>query len=55
MCKVTLLFNHIPFPFSFEDPGPHGTGRYLDNMLPEIEKKDWRKGAQVNSSMLAYV
>ncbi|XP_058113562.1 glycosyltransferase BC10-like isoform X5 [Magnolia sinica] len=31
---------------SFEDPGPHGAGRYSDHMLPEIEKKDWRKGAQ---------
>lgn len=42
-------------PFSFEDPGPHGAGRYLDHMLPEIEKEDWRKGAQVNSCMPAYV
>lgn len=33
--------------FSFEDPGPHGTGRYSENMLPEIEKEDFRKGAQV--------
>lgn len=33
---------------SFEDPGPHGSGRYSENMLPEVEKKDFRKGAQVN-------
>jgi len=32
---------------SFDDPGPHGAGRYSDHMLPEIVKKDWRKGAQV--------
>ncbi|XP_077222342.1 glycosyltransferase BC10-like isoform X2 [Tasmannia lanceolata] len=31
---------------SFEDPGPHGTGRYSDGMSPEVEKKDFRKGAQ---------
>ncbi|KAK7818122.1 hypothetical protein CFP56_041810, partial [Quercus suber] len=31
---------------SFQDPGPHGNGRYSEHMLPEIEKKDFRKGAQ---------
>lgn len=38
--------------FSFEDPGPHGNGRYSEHMLPEIEKKDFRKGAQVFFIML---
>lgn len=33
--------------FSFEDPGPHGNGRYSEHMLPEVEIKDFRKGAQV--------
>lgn len=33
--------------FSFKDPGPHGSGRYSEHMLPEIERKDFRKGAQV--------
>ncbi|RWR97705.1 Glycosyl transferase [Cinnamomum micranthum f. kanehirae] len=28
------------------DSNPLSFGRYLDIMLPEIEKKDWRKGAQ---------
>jgi Core-2/I-Branching enzyme len=37
---------------SFEDPGPHGNGRYSEHMLPEVEKKDWRKGAQVSSQYL---
>lgn len=32
---------------SFEDPGPHGSGRYSEHMLPEVEKNDFRKGAQV--------
>lgn len=36
-----------PILCSFEDPGPHGSGRYSENMLPEVEKKDFRKGAQV--------
>ncbi|BBN68465.1 Core-2/I-branching beta-1,6-N-acetylglucosaminyltransferase family protein [Prunus dulcis] len=31
---------------SFVDPGPHGTGRYSEHMLPEVEKKDFRKGSQ---------
>lgn len=35
--------------FSFEDPGPHGNGRYSEHLLPEVEKRDWRKGAQVSS------
>jgi hypothetical protein len=37
-------FVHI----SFLDPGPHGTGRYSMEMLPEIEQRDFRKGAQVH-------
>uniref|UniRef100_A0A0E0G255 Core-2/I-branching beta-16-N-acetylglucosaminyltransferase family protein n=1 Tax=Oryza nivara TaxID=4536 RepID=A0A0E0G255_ORYNI len=31
---------------SFLDPGPHGSGRYSVEMLPEIEQRDFRKGAQ---------
>lgn len=34
---------------SFEDSGPHGSGRYSEHMLPEIEKNDFRKGGQVLS------
>ena len=37
----------VPFVFSFYDPGPHGNGRYSEHMLPEVEMKDFRKGAQV--------
>lgn len=33
---------------SFWDPGPHGNARYTEHMSPEIEEKDFRKGAQVN-------
>lgn len=39
---------------SFEDPGPHGSGRYSEHMLPEVEKNDFRKGAQVNLSHLMW-
>lgn len=41
-----LMETNVSFIDSFEDPGPHGTGRYIEHMLPEIEKKDWRKGSQ---------
>ncbi|XP_008798119.2 glycosyltransferase BC10-like isoform X3 [Phoenix dactylifera] len=41
-----LMETNISFVDCFEDPGPHGTGRYSEHMLPEMEKKDWRKGAQ---------
>ncbi|KVI11849.1 Glycosyl transferase, family 14 [Cynara cardunculus var. scolymus] len=41
-----LMYTNISFIDSFEDPGPHGSGRYIDHMLPEVEKKFFRKGAQ---------
>lgn len=41
-----LMETNISFIDSFLDPGPHGSGRYSEHMLPEIEEKDWRKGAQ---------
>ncbi|PHT75692.1 hypothetical protein T459_19214 [Capsicum annuum] len=41
-----LMYTNISFVDCFEDPGPHGSGRYSDHMLPEVEKKDFRKGAQ---------
>ncbi|KAK8645297.1 hypothetical protein V6N13_119138 [Hibiscus sabdariffa] len=31
---------------SFVDLGPHGSGRYSERMLPEIEKAAFRKGSQ---------
>lgn len=40
---------------SFEDPGPHGNGRYSEHMLPEIEMKDFRKGAQVQHISLSSI
>ncbi|PKA65811.1 hypothetical protein AXF42_Ash017336 [Apostasia shenzhenica] len=41
-----LMETNVSFVDCFADPGPHGAGRYSERMLPEIEKKDWRKGSQ---------
>ncbi|KAJ0780465.1 putative glycosyl transferase, family 14 [Helianthus annuus] len=41
-----LMHTNISFIDSFTDPGPHGSGRYSQHMLPEVEKKFFRKGAQ---------
>lgn len=41
-----LMYTNISFIDSFPDPGPHGNGRYSEHMLPEVEKKYFRKGAQ---------
>jgi hypothetical protein len=44
MCVSTVSVHAI----SFLDPGPHGSGRYSPEMFPEIEQRDFRKGAQVH-------
>uniref|UniRef100_A0A7N0T850 Core-2/I-branching beta-1,6-N-acetylglucosaminyltransferase family protein n=1 Tax=Kalanchoe fedtschenkoi TaxID=63787 RepID=A0A7N0T850_KALFE len=41
-----LLYSNVSYVDCFEDPGPHGNGRYSDHMLPEVALKDFRKGAQ---------
>lgn len=41
-----LMHTNISYVDCFKDPGPHGNGRYSDRMLPEVEVKDFRKGAQ---------
>lgn len=41
-----LMYTNVSYIDSFLDPGPHGNDRYSPHMLPEIEKKDFRKGAQ---------
>ena len=41
-----LLASNLSFLGSFDDPGPHGLGRYSPQMLPLIEASHWRKGAQ---------
>lgn len=47
ICLFFLPFPTNPPKKSYVDPGPHGNGRYIENMLPEVEKKDFRKGSQV--------
>ncbi|XP_072969668.1 glycosyltransferase BC10-like [Typha angustifolia] len=41
-----LMGTNISFIDCFQDPGPHGNGRYSRQMLPEIAEVDFRKGAQ---------
>ncbi|KAM0973776.1 hypothetical protein ACFX2I_016940 [Malus domestica] len=41
-----LMYTNVSFIDCFVDPGPHGTGRYSEHMLPEVEKRDFRKGSQ---------
>ncbi|GMH06927.1 hypothetical protein Nepgr_008767 [Nepenthes gracilis] len=41
-----LMFTNISFIDSFMDPGPHGTGRYSEHMLPEVEMEEFQKGSQ---------
>lgn len=41
-----LMETDISYVDCFDDPGPLGMGRYSEDMLPEIENKDWRKGSQ---------
>ncbi|GMY17770.1 glycosyltransferase BC10-like [Fagus crenata] len=41
-----LMFTNVSFIDCFTDPGPHGTGRYSEHMLPEVEKKAFRKASQ---------
>uniref|UniRef100_A0A1J3E2W9 Core-2/I-branching beta-1,6-N-acetylglucosaminyltransferase family protein n=1 Tax=Noccaea caerulescens TaxID=107243 RepID=A0A1J3E2W9_NOCCA len=41
-----MLYSNVSYVDCFIDPGPHGTGRHMDHMLPEIPKEDFRKGAQ---------
>ncbi|KAK8545364.1 hypothetical protein V6N12_026200 [Hibiscus sabdariffa] len=41
-----LTLTNVSFIDCFEDLGPHGSGRYSEHMMPEVEKKDFRKGSQ---------
>nr|CAB3504178.1 unnamed protein product [Digitaria exilis] len=34
------------FVGAFDDPGPHGRGRYRAGLAPEVRPEQWRKGAQ---------
>ncbi|KAH9306684.1 hypothetical protein KI387_011088, partial [Taxus chinensis] len=41
-----LMDRNVSFVDCFDDPGPHGRGRFTAPFLPEIQIKGWRKGAQ---------
>nr|KJB82748.1 hypothetical protein B456_013G212000 [Gossypium raimondii] len=43
-----LMLTNVSFIDSFVDLGPHGSGRYSEHMMPEVEKDDFRKGSQPN-------
>uniref|UniRef100_A0A1D1Z146 Uncharacterized protein n=1 Tax=Anthurium amnicola TaxID=1678845 RepID=A0A1D1Z146_9ARAE len=41
-----IMRSHYSFVGVFDDPGPHGRGRYHVNMIPEVNLSQWRKGSQ---------
>ncbi|XP_022730699.1 uncharacterized protein LOC111285482 isoform X2 [Durio zibethinus] len=41
-----LMLTNVSFIDCFTDLGPHGTGRYSEHMMPEVEKNNFRKGSQ---------
>lgn len=45
---VYLYISRSRYSFigAFDEPGPYGRGRYDENMAPEINMSDWRKGSQ---------
>ncbi|XP_077216560.1 glycosyltransferase BC10-like [Tasmannia lanceolata] len=49
--NFSIIYNYLrrsrqSFVGAFDDPGPHGRGRYNANMAPEVNITQWRKGAQ---------
>ncbi|XP_077209999.1 glycosyltransferase BC10-like [Tasmannia lanceolata] len=41
-----LMKSRYSFVGAFDDPGPYGRGRYNENMAPEVNITQWRKGSQ---------
>uniref|UniRef100_A0A7C9EWW1 Uncharacterized protein n=1 Tax=Opuntia streptacantha TaxID=393608 RepID=A0A7C9EWW1_OPUST len=49
--KFSVVYQYIArskysFMNAFDDPGPYGRGRYNENMAPEVNVTQWRKGSQ---------
>lgn len=49
--NFSVIYNYVmksrySFMGVFDDPGPFGRGRYNDNMAPEVNLTQWRKGSQ---------
>uniref|UniRef100_A0A0D3HX48 Uncharacterized protein n=1 Tax=Oryza barthii TaxID=65489 RepID=A0A0D3HX48_9ORYZ len=53
-----LTASRHSFVGAFDDPGPHGRGRYRPGLAPEVSPEQWRKGAQwfeVDRSLAVFV
>ncbi|PON76668.1 Glycosyl transferase [Parasponia andersonii] len=49
--NFSIIYHYIAkskysFTGAFDDPGPYGRGRYNENMAPEVNITQWRKGSQ---------
>lgn len=49
--KFSFIYQYITrsrysFMGAFDDTGPYGRGRYNENMAPEVNITEWRKGSQ---------
>lgn len=49
--NFSIILNYIArskysFIGAFDDTGPYGRGRYSENMAPEVDITQWRKGSQ---------
>ncbi|XP_007012231.2 PREDICTED: uncharacterized protein LOC18588028 [Theobroma cacao] len=49
--NFSVIYHYIKkskysFIGAFDDPGPYGRGRYNENMAPEVNITQWRKGSQ---------
>ncbi|XP_070016093.1 glycosyltransferase BC10-like isoform X2 [Nicotiana sylvestris] len=58
LANALLDISNECFVSAFDDPGPHGRGRYNNNMEPEVNITQWRKGSQwfeVNRKLALYI
>ena len=61
--NFSVIYHYITkskhsFIGAFDDHGPHGRGRYNENMAPEVNITMWRKGSQwfeLNQKLARYV
>ncbi|XP_057466875.1 glycosyltransferase BC10-like [Actinidia eriantha] len=61
--NFSVIYHYITkskhsFISAFDDHGPHGRGRYNENMAPEVNITMWRKGSQwfeLNQKLARYV
>ncbi|KAI4380879.1 hypothetical protein MLD38_007018 [Melastoma candidum] len=61
--NFSVIYNYLSgskysFMGAFDDPGPYGRGRYNENMAPEVNITQWRKGSQwfeINRKLAVHV